>query len=201
MAAREIADSLWADLYGTDLRDGNRRSLLDYFHGRSSLATWLRAIVAQRHIDGIRAGARFDSIDQAPELIGKETSNPTSHDPRHHELMRIFSTAIAAAMVALPAEDRMRLRLYYAEQLKLQDIARLMGEHESTISRKLERVRKQLREQVESALREEHRLSRDQIQLCYEHAIDEAVLDISAALTAPVPPIRSQRKKGESFQG
>jgi RNA polymerase sigma-70 factor (ECF subfamily) len=194
MAAREIADSLWADLYGTDLREGKRRSLLDYFHGRSSLATWLRAIVAQRHIDAIRAGARFDSLDKAPEL----TATDNSRDPGHSEIMRIFSMVLAAAVAALPSQDRMRLRLYYVEELKLRDIARVTDEHESTISRKLDRVRTQLRKQVETALRGEHGLSDDQIQLCYEHAVEDAAVDISAALSSPPRP---QGKKEGSFQG
>ena len=58
-----LADSLFADLYG--LTDGARRerSLFRYFHGRSSLKTWLRAVLAQRHIDAIRAGRRFESLD------------------------------------------------------------------------------------------------------------------------------------------
>src|SRR6267143_2122846 len=59
-AACELADSLFADLYG--LGEGaNRRSLFRYFHGRSSLKTWLRAVLAQRHIDAIRASRRFRS--------------------------------------------------------------------------------------------------------------------------------------------
>src|SRR5258705_399375 len=52
-AARELADSLFADLYG--LSDAPNRSLFRYFHGRSSLKTWLRAVLAQRHVDSIRA--------------------------------------------------------------------------------------------------------------------------------------------------
>src|SRR5580658_3606311 len=61
--ACELADSLFAELYG--LMDGARRerSLFRYFHGRSSLKTWLRAVLAQRHIDAIRAGRRFESLD------------------------------------------------------------------------------------------------------------------------------------------
>ncbi|MHB8502809.1 MAG: hypothetical protein ACYDHE_17950, partial [Candidatus Acidiferrales bacterium] len=61
--ASELADSLFAELYG--LEDGHRRerSLFRYFHGRSSLKTWLRAVLAQRHIDAIRAGRRFESLD------------------------------------------------------------------------------------------------------------------------------------------
>src|SRR4030095_12615808 len=47
--ARERPDSLYADLYGLSERDGERRSLFAYYHGRSGLATWLRAVLAQRH--------------------------------------------------------------------------------------------------------------------------------------------------------
>ena len=46
--ARDLADALYADLYGLQELDGERRSLFRYFHGRSSLATWLRAVLAQR---------------------------------------------------------------------------------------------------------------------------------------------------------
>ena len=63
--AADLADSLFAELYG--LADGPRRerSLFRYFHGRSSLKTWLRAVLAQRHIDSIRAGRRFESLEDA----------------------------------------------------------------------------------------------------------------------------------------
>lgn len=43
---RELADSLYADLYGLEIRAGRRRSLLQYFDGRSSLSTWLHALIA-----------------------------------------------------------------------------------------------------------------------------------------------------------
>src|SRR5262249_2056607 len=60
--ARELADSLFAELYG--LADGKtgERSLFRYFHGRSSLKTWLRAVVAQRHIDAVRTAKKFESL-------------------------------------------------------------------------------------------------------------------------------------------
>src|SRR5262245_29860380 len=45
--ARDLADSLYADLFGVAQRQGVRQSLLRYFHGRSSLATWLRAVLSQ----------------------------------------------------------------------------------------------------------------------------------------------------------
>src|SRR5471032_2333407 len=42
--ARELADSLYADLFGLRDREGERQSLFRYFHGRSRLSTWLRAV-------------------------------------------------------------------------------------------------------------------------------------------------------------
>src|SRR5271154_156427 len=62
-AARDLADSLFAELYGLSDSKRGDRSLFRYFHGRSSLKTWLRAVLAQRHIDAIRAGRRFTELD------------------------------------------------------------------------------------------------------------------------------------------
>ena len=62
--ARELADSLYADLYGLREDAGERRSLFRYFHGRSSLATWLRAVLAQRHVDRLRAGKRIEPLSE-----------------------------------------------------------------------------------------------------------------------------------------
>ena len=59
-AARDLTDSMWADLYGlkggvpASGEAGTRRSLFTYFQGRSQLSTWLRAVMAQRHVDAIR---------------------------------------------------------------------------------------------------------------------------------------------------
>ena len=53
--AEELADSLYAELYGIRSSGGGRRkSLFEYFHGRSKLSTWLRAVLAQRHVDLLR---------------------------------------------------------------------------------------------------------------------------------------------------
>ncbi len=63
--ARELADSIYADLFGLQERDGERRSLFRYFHGRSSLATWLRAVLAQRLVDRVRSTRRLTPLDSA----------------------------------------------------------------------------------------------------------------------------------------
>ena len=60
--ARDLADSLYADLFGLRDRDRERQSLFRYFHGRSSLTTWLRAVLAQRHVDRLRANRRAEPL-------------------------------------------------------------------------------------------------------------------------------------------
>ena len=60
---RELADSLYADLFGLRQSEGQRKSLFDYFHGRSKLGTWLRAVLAQRHVDELRRASRTRSSE------------------------------------------------------------------------------------------------------------------------------------------
>ncbi|HYX00402.1 MAG TPA: hypothetical protein VE822_14900, partial [Candidatus Elarobacter sp.] len=62
--ACDLADSLFSELYGLADGKGSERSLFRYFHGRSTLKTWLRAVLAQRHIDTIRAGRRFEDLGE-----------------------------------------------------------------------------------------------------------------------------------------
>ena len=68
--ARELADSLYGELYGLRERAGERQSLFRYFEGRSSLGTWLRAVLAQRYVDRVRASCldavASDSLSSLP---------------------------------------------------------------------------------------------------------------------------------------
>src|SRR5262249_50858333 len=47
----EIVSALLVDLFARGDASGPRRSLFEYFHGRSRLGTWLRALIGQRHVD------------------------------------------------------------------------------------------------------------------------------------------------------
>ena len=76
--ARELADSLYAELYGVrGAKGAHGRAVLDYFHGRSKLATWLRTVLAQRHVDALRAAKRTESLEDDESLAGgKESAAP-----------------------------------------------------------------------------------------------------------------------------
>jgi RNA polymerase sigma factor (sigma-70 family) len=169
--ARELADSLYADLYGmSDAAD--RKSLFRYFHGRSSLATWLRAVLSQRHVDAMRAQRRIEPLPDADRGDVTPTATPSS-DPDRHRLVHLVDAALRLAIDALVPKDRLRLRSYYVLQLTLAQIGRITGEHEATVSRQLSKTRRALREALERHLREVEHLSTDQVRRAVELAVDD----------------------------
>jgi len=183
--ARELADSLYAELYGLRETAGKRKSLFDYYHGRSKMGTWLHAILAQRYVDEIRRTRRTDSLDEPAEGGGpapEPAALDTAPDPERERYLAMVQAAVTTALDALEAHDRLRLAYYYAEELTLAQIGRLMREHESTVSRQLERTRKEVRRRVEAALRQEKKLSEAQLRLCYEYAREEWPFDLTLRL-------------------
>src|SRR6267143_4531247 len=66
-AARELADSLYADLYGTVAREGQRVSKLASYTGRGSLEGWLRTVMAQEFVNRYRRQRRLVSLDEESE--------------------------------------------------------------------------------------------------------------------------------------
>jgi RNA polymerase sigma-70 factor (ECF subfamily) len=186
--ARELADSIYAELYGLGPREVQRRSLFDYFHGRSKLSTWLRAVLAQRHIDALRAAQRTEPLEEKDEAyiaeILRARGSPVPQDPERARYLTLLQATLLEALAALDARDRLRLAYYYVQELTLAEIGRLLGEHEATASRHLERTRRELRRQVERALAGEKRLSEAQIRLCFEYALEEWPFDLTGALDA-----------------
>lgn len=201
--ACDLADSLYADLYAgnrLDRRaDGTRHSLFAYFHGRSKLSTWLRAVLSQRYVDARRAGRRTESLDSMQSHDGGDgaasavrsrdghaldrasAARFVSPDPDHERVVPLMQEALLSALAALLPRDRLCLALYYVQDLTLAEIGRLLGEHEATASRRLERVRKDVRRQVEELLRAK-RLSDAEIDLCFTAAQKEWPFDLTGAL-------------------
>jgi RNA polymerase sigma-70 factor, ECF subfamily len=200
--ASELADSLFAELYGLASGKGAERSLFRYFHGRSSLKTWLRAVLAQRHIDSIRAGRRFEPLGEEDADGARQRMPPGPQlqlaDPHRERYLALFSHALGAALEQLEPQEKERLRLYYAEEKTLAEIGRLLGEHESSVSRHLDSARRDLRQEVENKLRygfaaangsaAEAGLSDAEIALCFEYGAEDSPIDLEKLLPRSKPP-------------
>ncbi|MET0213816.1 MAG: sigma-70 family RNA polymerase sigma factor [Vicinamibacterales bacterium] len=174
--ARELADSLYADLFGLE----TDASLFRYFHGRSSLATWLRAVLAQRLVDRVRAGART-----AP-LPDEEPATPTNQvpDPDRSRYLTLIHKALGEAIANLDARARLRIRYYYVQRLTLADTGRLLGEHEASVSRHLSAARKAIRRDVERRLSASG-LAREEIAQCFACVAEDAgPLDLDRLLSS-----------------
>jgi RNA polymerase sigma factor (sigma-70 family) len=179
--ARDLADSLYGELYGIDERGGGRRSMLAYYHGRSSLTTWLRAVLAQRYVDRVRVQKRIEPLgdDQPASAI-------VAADPDRLRFVSLMRDALARALFGLTPRDRTRLACYYAQQLTLAETGRLLGEHEATVSRQLARSRRRVREDIERHLREAGLTSED-IAACVRTVIaDTGPLNLDRMFSSAV---------------
>jgi RNA polymerase sigma-70 factor len=199
--AADLADGLFADLYGADVRDGERRSLFRYFHGRSRLGTWLRAVLAQRHIDRVRQDRRTESLDDHDSLPAR--GNGDAH-PDHARFTAAMDGALRRAIDALPARDRLLLGCYYVQEMTLAAIGRMLKEHEATVSRHLTRIRRELRERVESELRRAHAMDDAAVAECFRAvSADAGPLDLRellgpAAAPSSAPAGRKDPRPGRS---
>jgi RNA polymerase sigma-70 factor (ECF subfamily) len=178
---RELADSLYAELYG--LGSGQeRRSKLALYSGRGSLAGWLRMVLAQNYVNQIRAGKRLVSIDEEEGEHGAQFAAPlpepvVTSDPR-------VKPAVDSALAALPAEERFILSSYFLDQRKLAEIGRMIGVHESTISRKLEKILKELRKNIRKDL-EKRGMTRRQAEEALEIDVRDLEVDVATRLRPP----------------
>lgn len=197
--AQELADSLFAELFG--LVDGKRgeRSLFRYFHGRSSLKTWLRAILAQRYVDRLRKSRRWEQLDpeekerhERSPLPRLGNTQPTA-DPHRERYVARFVAALHHSLATLEPADRERVELYYAREKTLAEIGRALGEHESSVSRNLERIRREVRSSIEENLRCPPALSEAEIALCFQYATEDSPIDFGEIF-----PDKALRRSGES---
>lgn len=178
-AARELADTLYADLYGTTTREGQRVSKLSSYTGRGSLEGWLRTVLAQEYVNRYRRTKRLVSLEEESEE-GVQFRAP---DPEPVVLAdQRLASATDEALASLSSEDRMMLSAYYLDGRTLAEIARLLGVHESTISRKLDKLAKALRKQIVAALGRRG-MSRRHAEEALEADVRDVQLDIRRSLT------------------
>ena len=193
-AAEDLAQSIWAELHG--LRrgvDGQPTGKLAYYSGRGSLAGWLRAVVAQLAIDQHRKQSRlvqteedadFDRIVQSSdqhEWSGREpVVNPEDETSRKLAAAEM-QQALANALQQLAAEDRLLVKLYYFDGLRLKEAGAVLGVHEATASRRLTRVHAELRRQVESVLMNDKGWTKSET--------DEAFSNFAVGLETDIEPL------------
>jgi RNA polymerase sigma-70 factor (ECF subfamily) len=193
-AARELADTLYADLYGTSTREGQRVSKLASYSGRGSLEGWLRTVLAQEYVNRYRRTKRLVSLDEeSEEGVQFRAPDPEPVSTADNRL----ASATDAVLAELPPEDRMVLSAYYLDGRTLAEIARMLGVHESTISRKLDKLAKSLRKQIVAALTKDG-MSRRQAEEALEVDVRDLQVDIRRSLAQETSPPAFSEKRVEA---
>jgi DNA-directed RNA polymerase specialized sigma24 family protein len=163
-------------------------------------------VLAQRQVDMFRTSGKTVSLDADPdsnaplEFASRLQSVCADSDPDRKKYLERFDRALSAALAGLTPRERMILACYYVDQLTLAEIGRMLHEHESTVSRHLERMRRALRESVTQALQREipareGRLAEPpldvaQVELVFEYAVEDWPFDLSQTLSASKPGVQ-----------
>ena len=193
-AARELADTLYADLYGTSVRDGQRVCKLASYTGRGSLEGWLRTVVSQEYVNRYRRTKRLVSLEEESEEGAQfQAQDPEPVVPSDKRLAESTDEVLGR----LDSEDRMVLSAYYLDGRTLAEIAGMVGVHESTISRRLDRLAKSLRKQIVAALGKRG-MSRRQAEEALEVDVRDLQVDIRRSLTQDSPPAAFSENRVEA---
>ncbi len=193
--AEDLAQSIWAELHGLKSReDGRPSGKLAYYSGAGSLGGWLRAVVGQLAIDQHRKQARVVQTEDDADLdrlviAGSEPDGAhafqTAASPEELLSTNLASadveTALGHALAELPDEDRLLMKLYYFDGLRLREAGAVLGVHEATASRRLTRIHREVRERVEAILMKEHGWTRSEAE--------RSLSEVAAHLQTQVEPM------------
>ena len=195
-AAEDLAQSIWAELYGLRVRkDGMPASKLAYYSGRGSLAGWLRAVVAQLAVDTFRKQSRLVQTEEDTEFDRLARDARDGHGTivagiatPEESISNSFAQAdmqqaVEKAIQELDAEDRLLVKLYYFDNLRLREAGAVLGVHEATASRRLTRIQSDLRKRVTKILVDERGWTQAETERSFAEVAQYLDTDLEALLS------------------
>jgi RNA polymerase sigma-70 factor len=136
--AQEVVDTVYVELYGTRVVDGERVSKFSTYSGRGSLRGWLRTVIWHSLVDLHRASHDEVSLDEMTENVGEGFVHASFADASlggEDEMLEQISkqryrkatvSAIETAFASLDQHEKLLLLYYHVENLKLREIARMV---------------------------------------------------------------------------
>jgi RNA polymerase sigma-70 factor (ECF subfamily) len=137
----EVAQRLRAELL---VGDAERPPRIVSYSGRAALDAWLRVVA-------IREAGKLRRHEEVHQNLRPENPPPMT-TPEDIAIRRrygaTFEAAFAEAFRALPADDRLALRLHFSEGLNLDGLALTFGFSRATAGRRLLEARARLRSET-----------------------------------------------------
>ncbi len=143
--AQEVVDTVYVELYGTRVVDGERVSKFSTYSGRGSLRGWLRTVIWHSLVDLHRASHDEVSLDEMTENVGESYAQASFAGPQlggedemidHLARERYRKATVASiekAFAGLDDHEKLLLLYYHVESLKLREIARLVENENSPL--------------------------------------------------------------------
>ncbi len=144
-AASDVADQVVADLW--------ERKKMARYEGRSTLRTWLGAIVAHAALNAVKADRRWLPLEGEGPGPRRQERSGSSPDVVATEDRSLFEGLVREAMEGLSAEDKLLILLHYEQDLTLDEMVIAVGGSKAGLSRRLKRAREQLRVSIDSLAR------------------------------------------------
>ncbi len=140
-AAEDLTQEVFASAWGA----------IHDFRGDASVRTWLHRIAYHAFLDMRRRRQRDDSL--AGRLVGGDADSGPAAEPLSRLMADENLARVYRAMDRLDAEERAMLVLHYVEGLSYREMAQVLHRSDGTlkwmINRTVEKLRRQLGEQVE----------------------------------------------------
>lgn len=179
-AAADVADTVIADLW--------KRGRLAQYDGRSTLRTWLGAVAAHAAINAGKVEQRLVPLEPALMERGAPGDRPSPpHDPTEdQQTHQVFASLVKRALADLDADGKLLLLLYYEQKLTLDQMEPMLGVSKPTLSRRLDRLRRTIRDSIETQARCDLRMSADALR----DRLDFSRLDFDLAAALGGGPVK-----------
>ncbi len=143
--AQEVVDTVYVELYGTRVVNGERVSKFATYSGRGSLRGWLRTVIWHSLVDLHRASHDEVSLDEMTENVGEGHTHASFADAElggedqmidkiaKNRYRKATLSSIEKAFANLEDHEKLLLLYYHVENMKLREIARIVEDTESPL--------------------------------------------------------------------
>ncbi len=136
--AQEVVDTVYVELYGTRVVEGERVSKFATYSGRGTLRGWLRTVIWHSLVDLHRTSHDEISLDEMMENVGESYAHAnfaatefggesqTIDNIARERYRKATLDSIEKAFANLDSHEKLLLLYYHVENLKLREIARMV---------------------------------------------------------------------------
>jgi RNA polymerase sigma-70 factor len=182
LAADELASSILSYLY---LPDSSGRTRIASYDGRSSISTWLAAIIHRRAVkERRRKDNNTEWLDSFKDHIDLWAEAKIELHIRSAAYGHAISQAIEKSTKSLTERERFILLLRFQDGISGAEIATILNVHVSTVTRQLQGIYEKLRSEIVASLVEDHGLNAAAVEESIVETIENPRYSIMTAVKA-----------------